>query len=51
MGSDLFGSFGEATCAALLVGASSEALVASGWPALMFPLVISGAGIVVCLLT
>ena len=32
-------------------GASSEALVASGWPALMFPLVISGAGIVVCLLT
>merc|ERR1719238_967605 len=51
MGSDLFGSFGEATCAALLVGASSEAIVAAGWPALMFPLTISGAGIIVCLLT
>merc|ERR1719238_2140812 len=51
MGSDLFGSFGEATCAALLVGASSEAIVSAGWPALMFPLVISGVGIIVCLLT
>merc|ERR1719331_20706 len=51
MGSDLFGSFGEATCAALLVGASSEAIVSAGWPALMFPLTISGAGIIVCLLT
>ena len=51
MGSDLFGSFGEATCAALLVGASSEALVAAGWSALMYPLTISGAGIIVCLVT
>merc|ERR1719238_2373241 len=51
MGSDLFGSFGEATCAALLVGASSDAIIAAGWPALMFPLTISGVGIVVCLLT
>jgi len=51
MGSDLFGSFGEATCAALLVGASSPAIVAAGWGALMFPLTISGAGIIVCLIT
>jgi H(+)-translocating pyrophosphatase len=51
MGSDLFGSFGEATCAALLVGASSPMIVAAGWGALTFPLTISGAGIVVCLLT
>jgi len=51
MGADLFGSFGEATCAALLVGASCDAIVNAGWPALMFPLTISGAGIVVCLLT
>jgi len=51
MGSDLFGSFGEATCAALLVGASSPALVAAGWGALMFPLTINGAGIIVCLIT
>jgi len=51
MGSDLFGSFGEATCAALLVGASSDAIVSAGWGALLFPLTISGAGIIVCLLT
>ena len=51
MGSDLFGSFGEATCAALLVGASSPALVSAGAGALTFPLTISGAGIVVCLVT
>jgi len=51
MGSDLFGSFGEASCAALLVGASSSAIVAAGWGALMFPLTISGAGIIVCLVT
>ena len=51
MGSDLFGSFGEASCAALLVGASSPAIYAAGWGALMFPLTISGAGIVVCLVT
>merc|ERR1719163_1219624 len=51
MGSDLFGSFGEATCAALLVGASSPALVTAGWGAITFPLTISGAGIVVCLAT
>mmetsp|Transcript_27041 Transcript_27041/g.68779 ORF Transcript_27041/g.68779 Transcript_27041/m.68779 type:complete len:866 (+) Transcript_27041:35-2632(+) len=51
MGSDLFGSFGEATCAALLVGASSPAIIAAGWGAICFPLTISGAGIVVCLVT
>merc|ERR1719409_1748135 len=51
MGSDLFGSFGEATCAALLVGASSPSIVAAGFGAVTFPLTISGAGIVVCLIT
>mmetsp|Transcript_31598 Transcript_31598/g.92862 ORF Transcript_31598/g.92862 Transcript_31598/m.92862 type:complete len:782 (+) Transcript_31598:53-2398(+) len=51
MGSDLFGSFGEASCAALLVGASSPMIVAAGWGALMFPLTVSGVGIVVCLIT
>merc|ERR1719182_692353 len=51
MGSDLFGSFGEATCAALLVGASSPALVSAGAGAITFPLTISGAGIIVCLVT
>ena len=51
MGSDLFGSFAEATCAALVVSASSAQLVAGGWGALMFPLHISALGIVVCMLT
>jgi Na+/H+-translocating membrane pyrophosphatase len=52
MGSDLFGSFAEATCAALVVSASSAQLVETGgWGALMFPLHISSLGIVVCMLT
>jgi len=51
MGSDLFGSFGEASCAALLVGASSAGIVAAGWGALIYPLTVSGVGIVVCLIT
>ncbi len=49
MGSDLFGSFGEASCAALLIGASCVAVAEAGWQALMFPLYISAAGILVCL--
>lgn len=49
MGSDLFGSFGEASCAAMLIGASSIAIEEAGWQALVFPLYISAAGIVVCL--
>eukprot|EP01052_Picozoa_sp_SAG31_P012250 SAG31_NODE_712_length_12660_cov_9.298463_4_plen_819_part_00 len=51
MGSDLFGSFAEATCAALVISASSDQLVAAGWGALMFPLLISASGIMVCMLT
>merc|ERR1711896_74129 len=41
MGSDLFGSFGEASCAALVISASSVELVNAGWAALMFPLLVS----------
>jgi inorganic pyrophosphatase len=51
MGSDLFGSFGEASVAALLVGASSAGIYAAGWGALMYPLVVSGAGIIACIVT
>jgi len=51
MGADLFGSFGEATCAALVIAAQSKDLVEAGWDALMFPLFISAAGVVVCLVT
>ncbi len=48
MGSDLFGSFGEASCAALLVGASCVE-IQEEWSYLMFPLYISAAGIIVCM--
>jgi len=50
MGSDLFGSFGEATCAAMLIGSSSIDIAQHGWAALVFPLFISATGIVVCML-
>lgn len=62
MGADLFGSFGEASCACLVVIASSmdfgtvapldgqpAANVLPAWSALMFPLMISALGILVCL--
>jgi len=48
MGSDLFGSFAEATCAALVIGNSVGA--AGGWDAMCFPIILSSVGIVVCLL-
>lgn len=48
MGSDLFGSFAEATCAALVIGAESVDLVSAGWDTLMFPLYISSIGILAC---
>merc|ERR1719284_1409806 len=54
MGADLFGSFAESTCAALVIAASVVAsredasLSHTGWDALLFPVAISAAGIVVC---
>jgi len=48
MGSDLFGSFGEASCAALVIAAGSAELSAS-FTAMMYPLLITAAGIVVCM--
>jgi len=47
MGADLFGSFAESTCAALVIGSSLG--VEGGWSALLYPLVISSVGIFVCL--
>jgi inorganic pyrophosphatase len=49
MGSDLFGSFSEATCAALLVSGTSIQLTQGA--NFYFPLLISAAGILVCILT
>eukprot|EP00934_Nitzschia_sp_Nitz4_P007767 Nitzschia sp. Nitz4//scaffold43_size134323//53283//55805//NITZ4_003297-RA/size134323-processed-gene-0.10-mRNA-1//1//CDS//3329551942//7757//frame0 len=47
MGSDLFGSFAESTCAALVIGSSIG--VSSGWDAMVFPVAVSAVGIFVCL--
>jgi inorganic pyrophosphatase len=51
MGADLFGSFAESTCAALVVAGVSELGRNHDWPAMMFPLMVSATGILVCLLT
>lgn len=55
MGADLFGSFAEATCAALVVAASSAQFghhgIAHNFEAMMFPLLISSTGILVGILT
>jgi inorganic pyrophosphatase len=50
MGADLFGSFAEATCAAMVIAASSEDLV-DNWGSMMFPMLISSVGIVAGVLT
>eukprot|EP00940_MAST-03C_sp_MAST-3C-sp2_P001600 g1600.t1 len=51
MGSDLFGSFGEATCASLVIASQTTALVEEGFASVLFPMYISAAGIVVCMIT
>ncbi|GBG26715.1 Pyrophosphate-energized vacuolar membrane proton pump [Hondaea fermentalgiana] len=51
MGSDLFGSFAEASCAALIVASSSAGLREAGWSAVMFPVMISAIGLLMCILT
>lgn len=51
MGADLFGSFAESTCAALVVAGVSELGANHNWPAMMFPLMVSASGIIVCMLT
>uniref|UniRef100_A0A7S2II27 H(+)-exporting diphosphatase n=1 Tax=Helicotheca tamesis TaxID=374047 RepID=A0A7S2II27_9STRA len=48
MGSDLFGSFAESTCAALVIGSSIG--VSGGWDSMVFPVVVSAVGVIVCLL-
>jgi len=51
MGSDLFGSFAESTCAALVIGATSREITFSNGAYYYYPLMITGSGIIVCLLT
>jgi inorganic pyrophosphatase len=50
MGADLFGSFAEATCAALVLASSSDDLK-DHHGSMMYPVLISSVGIVVGLLT
>jgi len=50
MGADLFGSFAESTCAALVLASSSPALSESQ-TSVMYPILISSCGIVVGVLT
>ncbi len=51
MGADLFGSFAESTCAALVISAVSQLGVEHNYSGMMFPLLVSATGIIVCLLT
>merc|ERR1712190_524663 len=49
MGADLFGSFAESTCAALVLAVASP--LKHEWASLMYPVLISSLGILVGLLT
>lgn len=52
MGADLFGSFAEATCAALVFIANSPNLIAfENGKALYFPMLISAFGIIACIIS
>jgi H(+)-translocating pyrophosphatase len=51
MGADLFGSLAEATCAALVIGASIASISSAGTSVVFYPLLISAVGIPVCLIT
>lgn len=47
MGADLFGSFAESTSATLVISGTSAA-ICSSWNYLLFPLVVSSVGLLVC---
>lgn len=51
MGSDLFGSYAESSCAALVVASISSFGINHEFTAMCYPLLISSAGIIVCLIT
>lgn len=50
MGADLFGSLAEATCAALVVSATSVSMVHTS-DAIYFPMVVTASGIAVSFIT
>lgn len=51
MGSDLFGSYAESSCAALVVASISSFGVNHELTAMLYPLLVSSVGILVCLVT
>ena len=51
MGSDLFGSYAESSCAALVVASISSFGINHEFTAMLFPLLVSSVGILVCLIT
>eukprot|EP00252_Welwitschia_mirabilis_P021781 TRINITY_DN568_c0_g3_i1.p1 TRINITY_DN568_c0_g3~~TRINITY_DN568_c0_g3_i1.p1 ORF type:complete len:765 (-),score=100.22 TRINITY_DN568_c0_g3_i1:142-2436(-) len=51
MGSDLFGSYAESSCAALVVASISSFGLSHDLTGMCFPLLISAVGIIVCLIT
>ena len=51
MGSDLFGSYAESSCAALFVASISSFGISHDFSAMSYPLIVSSMGIVVCLIT
>jgi len=50
MGADLFGSLAESTCAALIVSATSSAIISTP-EAIYFPLIVTASGIAVSFFT
>ena len=51
MGSDLFGSYAEASCAALVVASISSFGINHEFTPMLYPLIVSSVGIIVCLIT
>lgn len=51
MGSDLFGSYAESSCAALVVASISSFGINHEFTAMCYPLLVSSVGIIVCLIT
>ena len=51
MGADLFGSFAESTCAALVISSVSSLGANHVGPAMAYPMLISATGLLVCMAT
>lgn len=51
MGSDLFGSYAESSCAALVVASISSFGINHELTPMLYPLIVSAVGIIVCLIT